>query len=420
LPQPPRKKKKTRRAGGNDGVTFDEGEPITVSKKAVAEEARLQCEFIRSGSQMNFGDMLVIGGNVPHRGLADKGHSKIYYNFEPKSKLKEPYEHQSQVDALEVWVMIGAYIFEKLDLVHRVSFLRHICFSFAIVRCNEHVVYTRYTHMGVLYVYFQALENVYTKISKRLKFNLDDPKKMFTVNQESSEESDFQSYLIVPPLEKILDMMHRFTITNKWEQVDKLFTYAAKPLNITKYIVKNAVTDKTKVVRGKSVALCTDGDKLTMNLSESDKRRGGEESLKSFELTDSSVLKIEDHPNKNTYVLIKTYETDDASTDSPDEIAEESKSNQDQEHPTMIADDEQEEEEDRDCIDISSSIIGVADANDKNVDSFSNLSHYTVSLLETKSGTKISPQATRITEEMSKSMNIVQIIQKSITEKNKK
>ena len=60
-------------------------------------------------------------GGVPHQGLADSGHSKIYFNLEPKSnkkKKQEPYEHKSQVDMLEVCVKIGAEIYGSLSIEH--------------------------------------------------------------------------------------------------------------------------------------------------------------------------------------------------------------------------------------------------------------------------------------------------------------
>jgi hypothetical protein len=411
LPEPPKKKKKKTSTETESAEAPEETAQKPASKMVRAEDARLKSDFMDSNSKMNMGDMLVVGGGLPHRGIVDPGHSKLFYNLEPKNAPKEPYEHQSQVDTLEVWVMLGAEIFEKLEVSHRQTFLCHICFAYAIALCNECPVYSRYRHMGILYLYFQSIERALFSKHKTLDFLEDDPTKLFVLDEVASEGSEFAKYSMIEPLVTMLSDMYRFTLSNKWDCVANLFTDNAKPLNIKKFLVMNTETGKTRVNNNKEVSMNFSSGNLELHVAESVNQKTS--SLQPCSLIDQSMLML-DHANKkkNYYISVQVFEDD---VSSKKDCGEQSTA-KGAHGPNLVQDDLNETEDSGDTLYLNSNAFGsIPSVDDSNTEQ--NLSHYGVSLLEIKPGTKISPMATKITRKMCRNMNIVQIVQKSVKNK---
>jgi hypothetical protein len=265
--------------------------------------------------------------------------------------------------------------------------------------------------MGLLYLYFQSIERALFSKHKKLDFLEDDPTKLFVLDELATGSSDFPKYAMKEPLVTMLNDMYRFTLSNKWDHVANLFTDNAKPLNIKKFLVMNTETGKTRVNNNKEVSMNFSSGDLQLNVAGSANQKTS--SLQPCSLVDQSMLVL-DHANKkkNYYISVQVFENDVSSQKHCDEKSTPKGPNR----PNLVQDDLNETQDSGDTLYLNSNAFGSSqEVGDSNTEQ--NLSHYGVSLLEIKPGTKISPMATKITKKMSRSLNIVQIVEKSVNEK---
>jgi hypothetical protein len=417
--QPPPLKRS--RLNDTESITGTE-EQKSASKRIIAEEARGESEYMGPESTLDIGDMLVMDGGVPHRGLADPGHSKIYFNMEPKTKdgeKKQPYEHESQVDMLEVWVKIGVVTYHELSVEHRCVLLRHICFAYALAMCQQGPVYTRYTPMGFLYIYFMELESVFNKYcgisstkkkgSKKYIGNslAKDPKLLFSPTEFVTREDEYQAYSISEKLENVLDAMYKFSVDRSWQNYDDLFTTSATPINLEGYLVDSSNEKPNRKRTSSTVAVHSEDGTLSM----SDKTSSLKSGLRTCEMLDNSFLKIVNSNTKNNYIVaVQVYQ--DISTYDENQGSSEGKGVS--KEPTLV----QEEEEEEEVLfqDSKHTATFTANVNDQTGANCVPAS-FKLTLLESTRTLDTPPSSIKITKELAQKKNIAAII-KDATVKN--
>lgn len=289
---------------------------------------------------MNCGDLLVIDGGVPHRGIAYPGKIKIYYNLEKTNDANdivqgEPYEHETQIDMLEVWVILGQEVYSSLSHDLRKLFLRHVIMALALVSCQNHVVHSRYDDFVVGRI-FDELEVIFLRkmvTGSKTGITSQSPVDMFAPTADLNTKNQ-PIYKITKKFENAINEMYDFALRVKLYEIDYLFQQGRRRIQFDNMNVgprnckirkkKNVEQNSEKSANNDSVPFevaVDEQDPDRVYLLEKDRKK--ERFVHPLSLTSSSVRKITgDDDSADTLIVVKVYADISSKEGHPSDYAE--------------------------------------------------------------------------------------------------
>jgi hypothetical protein len=290
------------------------------------EEAKSEVEMVDPNHRMKTGDIIVMPGGLVHKGRSDPGKSKIYYTFRPRG-LEEynEYQHEEQIDGLEVWVILCSQIWKQLCIEARRLIFRHIITAYVVALTSQFRFYTRYDQHGLLYHYFRLLDDCFWKHygksrrQKKQSWTLGlvyegnrlpkDPRDLF--EKLPKDSSGFDKYKFSDLAQEVWNKLYQVADSHKMWEVDNLFSDSTTAIKIQKFL---NIDTKKRLAMGSECYVLDDAGAMWFQVPEKGKKLSEEvvNFIKGISLG-SHVFQLDQPKYNKFFVYCEIFETSDQS-----------------------------------------------------------------------------------------------------------